>query len=193
MHESHERAAVSAHLLALASSAPSDGDLASLVFVEAERSLLGLPPTSSAEPGTRHLSWVLRLHAYEQHTRRHGRTPRENTRNREALPAEERRMGEWARYQRRRGDQLCSFQRARLEVSPAFQWDPQEAAWDDQLMECIQHATRSGRLPILNSADPVEFASARWLGRQLRQLKTGTLLPNRAKRIKDLLSTFAAR
>src|SRR5690554_2090739 len=124
MHETHEHAPVNAHLSAVALSSAMGGDLVSLRFVEAERALLGLPPTSSTEPGARQLSWVRRLHAYEQHTRQHGRTPRENTRNREALPADERRMGEWARYQRHRGEQLCSFQRTRLEVSAAFQWDP---------------------------------------------------------------------
>ena len=193
MHETHEQATVNAHLAAVALSSAADGDLTSPWFVEAERSLLGLPPAWSAEPGARQLSWVGKLHTYEEFTRQHGRAPRENTRNREALPAEERRMGEWARYQRRRGEHLCSFQKARLEMSPAFQWDPQEAAWDAQFNACVKHATRCGRLPILNSADPVEFASARWLGRQLRQLKLGTLRLGRAERIRELLNTFAAR
>jgi hypothetical protein len=39
----------------------------------------------------------------------------------------------------------------------------------------------------------VEFASARWLGRQLQQLRKGTLLPTRADRIRTLLNRFAAR
>jgi hypothetical protein len=181
------------HTEATAIVSPTLFDLLSSGFIEAERRELGLPIISLEPPSKRQLNWVRKLHAYERFTHCHDRTPRENTRNRQALPAEERRMGEWARYQRRLGEELCNFQRARLDVSGAFEWDPQEAAWDAQLNECIRLAARSGRLPILSSADPVEFASARWLGRQLQQLQSGTLLPNRADRIRDLLNMFVGR
>jgi hypothetical protein len=133
-------------------------------------------------------NWVRTLGAYEQFWLEIGRTPRENTRNRASLPASERRLGEWARYQRRFEDNLCRYQEIRLDVSPAFVWDPHHAGWQQNVEACIRHVQESGQLPFLNAADPIEFALARWLGRQLRHLKTGTLLPERAAKLSELLT-----
>jgi hypothetical protein len=178
------------HLKAAANYRPTPFDLTSAGYIEAERILLDLPPNSELRPGRRHRNWVGKLHAYESLTELNGRTPRENTRNRAALPAPERRLAEWARYQRRLEDDLCNFQRIRLDVSPAFEWDPQQAAWDAHSFACIHRATTTGQLPHLNSTDLVEFTNARWLGRQLRQLRMGTLLPDRAARINEMLKRF---
>ena len=178
------------HLLAAAIYHPTEIDLASAEYLEAERLLLDLPPNSELRPGRRHQNWVVKLHAYETFTSGTGWRPRENTRNRTSLPPAERRMGEWARYQRRLEDELCSFQKTRLDVSPAFEWDPQQASWDARSYECIRHALTAGQLPLLNSADLGEFANARWLGRQIRQLQLGTLLPGRAARLNELLERF---
>jgi hypothetical protein len=187
VHNTQPQQTIHDRLAAAAIDPQADVDPLSIRFSEAERSLLGLAPESPVRPGARQLNWVRKLHDYEEFTYRYGRTPRENTRNHTALPAAERRMGEWARYQRRTEDELCTFQKARLDRSAAFEWDPQEAGWEAQLAACILHAKSTGRLPFLNSADPIEFASARWLGRQLRQLQAATLRPNRAIRIKGLL------
>lgn len=73
-------------------------------------------------------NWMQALHRYERHWGENGRSPRENTRARDTLPADERRLGEWARYQRRFEDQLNGYQHARLDVSPAFEWDPLETS-----------------------------------------------------------------
>jgi hypothetical protein len=133
------------------------------------------------------VNWVVALHRHEDHWRIHRRAPRENTRNRASLPGHERRLAEWARYQRRYQDNLCGYQLLRLDVSPSFQWDPQEAAWKSHFEACLRHRRLTGTLPYLNSSDTVEFTRARWLGRQLRQLKTGTLRPDRAQLLAELL------
>ena len=126
-------------------------------------------------------NWVAALYRYEAFWRTHAHAPRENTRDRKALPAGERRMGEWARYQRRLEDRLCLYQRIRLDLSPAFVWDPHEAAWQANWDACTRHFAVTGVLPRLNSNDQIEFALARWLARQLRHYQTGTLpKPRRA-------------
>ena len=124
--------------------------------------------------------WVKKLHSYEEFWRVEGWSPRENTRDLSTLPSAERRLGQWGRYQRRFEENLCRYQEIRLDVSPAFRWDPHEEAWQARLDACIRHRQITGRLPYLKSNDPVEFALARWLGRQLRQLQRGTQLPIRA-------------
>jgi hypothetical protein len=131
--------------------------------------------------------WLRALHRYEDFARDHSRTARENTRNRATLPPAERRLGEWARYQRRFEDALNSYQRIRLDVSPAFVWDIHDNAWRLNLEACAEHLYTTGNLPTLNGADPVEFRLARWLGRQLRQLQTGTLAPQRVLPLRALL------
>ncbi len=89
-----------------------------------------------------------------------GRAPRENTRARTTLGDEERRLGEWARYQRRFEDQLNAYQRARLDVSPAFDWDPLESVWRTNLAACVTFVKDMGDLPRLNGEDAREFALA---------------------------------
>ncbi|WBM79880.1 hypothetical protein KIV56_17190 [Cryobacterium breve] len=138
-------------------------------------------------------NWEAALHRYEEFARTHGHTPRENTRDRASLPGVERRLGEWARYQRRYADTLTSFQKIRLDVSPAFNWDPLDSVWQARLADCVRHVRDTGRLPYLNGADPAEFALARWLGRQLRQLQTGTLRTDRAVRLTELLSMVVGK
>ncbi|WP_157487736.1 hypothetical protein [Leifsonia sp. Root112D2] len=136
-------------------------------------------------------NWTTALHRYETFWRINSRTARENTRNRAKLPAEERRMGEWARYQRRFEERLCLYQRIRLDVSPAFAWDPQEDSWNTKLKACAAHLEISGRLPYLNAADQTEFQLARWLGFQLRQYKSGTLSAGRRDHVTALLQKAA--
>lgn len=142
---------------------------------------------SEGELFRRAVNWVLALHRYEGHWRTNADRPRENTRDRASLPAAERRMGEWARYQRRFAERLCQYQMMRLEVSPAFVWDPHEADWQATLEKCTDHARRTGHLPHLAGDDPREFALARWLGRQLRQMQEGALPESRVSRVSALL------
>ena len=138
--------------------------------------------------GRRAAQWVDALHAYEDFADARGRAPRENTRNRSELPAAERRMGEWARYQRRFDEKLCRYQVIRLDLSPAFAWDPHEHLWQQNFAACVAHFRMTRRMPYLNGSDQSEFALARWLGRQLRQMQTGSLPASRATQIAELLA-----
>ncbi|MBM7827694.1 helicase associated domain-containing protein [Microbacterium aurum] len=124
---------------------------------------------------------------YEAFTELEGRTPRESTRARATLSDDERHLGEWARYQRRHEKQLNVYQHARLDVSPAFAWDIRAAAWERSFETCLAHRARTGKLPRLNGADPEEFALARWLGRQLRELQLGRLDATRGRQLEALL------
>lgn len=132
-------------------------------------------------------NWICVLHRYEVHWHRIGHAPREKTRARETLDDEERRLGEWGRCQRRFEDQLNAYQRARLDVSPAFEWDPWEHVWRANLAACAAFLRDTGSLPRLNGADDAEFALARWLGRQLRRLQTGRLEAERAHALHRLI------
>lgn len=165
---------------------PWDSRSAQVAAAAASIAELGALPTS---PGSqRGRNWVEALRQYEAFWWRSGHAPREKTRNAANLPHEERRMGEWARRQRRFEDRLCRYQVLRLDVSPAFAWDPHEEAWQVNLQACTRRLRTTGTLPYLNAADPDEFALARWLGRQLRQLKSGSLLSSRAEAITALLA-----
>lgn len=135
--------------------------------------------------------WFQTLDRHETFWRSHRHRPREKTRDATTLPDDERRLGEWARYQRRFDDQLCHYQILRLDVSPSFTWDPQTEAWQANLDACIRFARITGQLPRLHSASSSEFVLARWLGRQLRQLQSGTLHPTRANAIGALLSGYS--
>lgn len=128
------------------------------------------------------LKWARSLATYEEFwsTSNPHRAPRENTRNRESLSQEERNHGEWARRQRRYRPRLSAFQIERLNVSPAFRWDPVQSTWAVRLQECQIFFEKKGRLPLLNSADPHEYHLARWLNRQFHQLRVGSLSPARA-------------
>ncbi|MDY7528150.1 MULTISPECIES: hypothetical protein [unclassified Cryobacterium] len=138
--------------------------------------------------GRRPSNWVSALYVYEDFWFENDRSPRENTRVRSNIPLAERHMGEWARYQRRFETRLSTYQLIRLDVSPAFAWDPHERAWQKQLEACKRHVTVTGQLPFLNGNNAREFALARWLGRQLRLLQTGTLLDSRAVQLGVLLA-----
>lgn len=135
------------------------------------------------------LKWATTLAAYENFwwTATPHHAARENTRGRQSLPAGERNQGEWARYQRRFKAQLSTFQTERLNISPAFRWDPVESTWTEHLQECRRCFEQSGQLPILNSSDRREFTLARWLNRQLHQLRDGRLPPSRAAALNSLL------
>ena len=138
------------------------------------------------------INWARALRRYEQFWCDVGRSARENTKIRATLPTSERLLGEWARYQRRFEDHLTAFQEIRLEVSPAFSWDPVDSAWNARLDACRRHVEKTGRLPFLNGDNAVEFALARWLNRQLHQLQIGTQPPARAARLSELLNPPAA-
>jgi hypothetical protein len=164
----------------------ADLDQRSARYAEADR-LAANGDLAGRGANKRASNWVTALTRYEGFWRESGRTPRENTRNRASLPAAERRLGEWSRYQRRFEDNLCRYQKIRLDISPAFSWDPLEHEWQLSLGKCIRHVQEMGRLPYLNAADPAEFALARWLGRQLRQLQAGTLPESRTAHLAALL------
>ncbi|MFE4951090.1 hypothetical protein ACFQ9V_13390 [Leifsonia sp. NPDC056665] len=164
-----------------------EADDASIRYLSAEAKDLGLP-ANNTRPGARAEIWVERLYSYELHWVAEGRAPREHTRDLSTLPGWERRLGEWARYQRRFDRELSKFQRLRLDRSPAFDWDPNEAAWDRALNAAIQIVVREQRLPYLNGNDRSEFVVARWLGRQLRLRKAGALSKRRETLFDALLS-----
>ncbi|WP_104170010.1 hypothetical protein [Cryobacterium sp. M23] len=164
-----------------------DPDPRSACYAEADKNSAhrdASRPTTAKRPA----NWVSALYGYEDYWRENGRTPRERTRNLATPPAEERRRGEWARYQRRFEDKLCRYQLLRLDVSPAFKWDPHDQAWQENFDACVQHVDLTGKLPYLNGADKVEFALARWLGRQLRQLQMGTQPESRAAQLTVLMA-----
>ena len=162
-------------------------DAQSLSYAEADRLLSSGREPENGGGSKRAANWAAALHRYEDFARTRGRNPRENTRDRASLPGDERRLGEWARYQRRFPETLTSYQRIRLDVSPAFDWDPHERVRQVQLAACLLHLRDHGRLPHLNGSERAEFTLARWLGRQLRQLQTGTLRKDRAILLTHLL------
>ncbi len=161
---------------------------ASMSYVMAERGRVSAGRPNDGRTPKRAVNWVQTLHRYEDFWGVNGRSPRENTRNRDDLPDNERRMGEWARYQRRFSSRLTAYQVIRLDVSPAFQWEPQDAAWRLRLEECVAHVSATGQLPYLSSRSGAEFALARWLGRQLRDRRAGVLTEDRDKLLRDFLS-----
>lgn len=135
----------------------------------------------------RPLAWARSILRYEQFTTAQDRTPRQKIRRDASSSDSERHLGEWARYQRRSIDRLNAYQRARLDVSPAFAWDVQASAWERSFRACVAHRVRTGELPHLDHTDPKEFALARWLGRQLRELQQGRLEQWRAQQLTELL------
>ncbi|MGP6178554.1 hypothetical protein ACTU6U_14780 [Microbacterium sp. A196] len=158
-------------------------DLAAARYADAAALLL------SGRPGAqrRATNWAATLHRYEDHWREVGHAPREKTRAMASLPTKERNLGEWARYQRRFEDQLNAYQSARLDLSPAFEWDPLETLWRARFIECVTFVQANRRLPRLHADDRVEFASARWLGRQLLRLQDGRLDQKRTEELHGLL------
>ena len=164
-------------------------DLFSDRDVQASYSIAFTHPPGTGTTPRRALAWAQRLRSYEDFCREAERTPRENTRNRASLPAEERRLAEWARYQRRFESHLSDFQRVRLDLSPAFEWDPVGSAWARRFAECSIQINELHRLPYLNSADTQEFGLARWLNRQLRRQLTGTLSPHQSAALAELIKS----
>lgn len=143
--------------------------------------------TGSGHGAARPLTWARCLLRYEMFTAARGSAPRDGIRAETSVDGVERRLGGWARYQRRSADRINAYQRARLDVSPAFAWDERASAWQRSLRACLEHRMRTGELPHLNGMDPIEFALARWLGRQLRALQQGQLEEFRAQQLNDLL------
>jgi hypothetical protein len=176
------------HLKAFARWKPlDDRDPQSWDFIDADAAVShGLDP-QRVTTSRLAVKWVNLLHRYETFWSEFWR-PRENTRNRQSLPAAERHLGEWARYQRRFEDGLTLFQKVRLDVSPAFSWNPWGDRWEQNLALCTAFAEAHDQLPRLTIEDPEEFALARWLNRQLALLKAGTLPITRADRLRALLA-----
>jgi len=162
----------------------TDDDEQSALYEAAEEKITR---DSGAPVPARQQRWILRLHAYERFWIGHGRSARENTRNRATLPVDERRLGEWARYQRRFEPELSGYQRLRLDVSPAFDWDPQQASWQRNMTACQSFLAQTGSLPRLDSNDRDQFAAARWLARQLRLVQSGGISTARQATIGKLL------
>lgn len=181
-----------AHLHTLATDiwrATQPDDPAATPYAQAERAFIYGESVSHR----RAARWISSLHRYESFWDEHDRPPRENTRARHTLPGEERRLAEWARYQRRFEQRLNAYQRARLEVSPAFEWDPRMVHWQRRLVACHEHRRLTGDLPRLDSSDAAEFALARWLGRQLGRLQRGELGPAQAAQLNALLNPWGNR
>lgn len=169
-----------------------NGDERSALYAQADERVANGSEPIRRVGAKRPANWATELFNHEVFWREHGRRARENARDRASLTAGERRLGEWARYQRRFEDGLCLYQKIRLDVSPVFVWDPHESDWQKAIDGCIEDVRRTGQLPHLNSADPEEFARARWFRRQLRQMKTGTLRTNRADRVSAVLGLLKA-
>ena len=167
-------------------------DELSEVYAQADEAVADGGALVSSTRAKRAQNWAMALRRYEDFWAESGHAAREHTRNGATLPAAERRMGEWARYQRRFDENLCRYQVIRLDVSPAFIWDPHDHVWQQKLDACVDLARTSRRLPYLNGSDPLEFSLARWLGRQLRQLQMGTLEPVRAARLAVLFDARQA-
>ena len=186
MHDEHTPASLCLQAFALwQAEDPADGSLA---YWTADNFISNGVEINARSSSGWAKKWVVKLHRYEDFWRSEGRSPRENTRDLSTLPGTERRLAQWARYQRRFEENLCRYQEIRLDISPAFRWDPHEEAWQARLDACSDHRDTTGRLPYLNSSDPVEFSHARWLGRQLRQLQRGTQPSTRAVRLAAFLA-----
>ena len=71
--------------------------------------------------------------------------------------------------------------------------DPREHLWRENFTACVVHFRMTQRLSYLNGSDKAEFTLARWLGRQLCQMQTGTLPPNRSDQIAVLLALHHAQ
>jgi hypothetical protein len=156
-------------------------------FLEAERAFLAQSDRPSNGISKRAINWTNKLYRYELFATEFDRTPREHTRNRATLPPDERRLGEWAAYQRRTQDRLARFQWIRLDLSTAFEWDPNDSKWQVRLREYRAHLESTGRQPLHNTDDPTEFRLARWLARQLHLLRLASLHPDRAIQIESLI------
>ena len=165
----------------------SEWDARSSLLRSIEAELVAEVAEPQLKQGRRAANWINTLHRHEQFWRDRERSPREKTRNLATLPDGERWLGEWSRYQRRT-KLLVRYQVIRLAVSPSFSWDPQESAWIANYDACARHKRMNGSLPRLTSADRDEFVLARWLGRQLRQLQSGTMPEGRAVLLPSLLN-----
>ena len=162
-------------------------DTRSLLLRSIEAELVAGVAGLQLKQGRRAANWISALHRHEQFWRGRERAPREKTRNPATLPDEERWLGEWGRYQRRNKKLMVPFQMIRLDVSPSFSWDPQESAWIANCDACMRHKRMNGSLPRLSSTDRDEFVLARWLGRQLGQLQSGTIPKGRVVLLRSLL------
>jgi hypothetical protein len=100
-------------------------------------------------------------------------------------------LGRWVamqRYRRKIGE-LSAEHVGRLDKL-GFVWSPTDIAWDKMLANLVQFKKRQGHcnVPSVWPADP-KLAS--WVANQRHRKKTGTLAPDRAKRLDDLGFSWA--
>ncbi|WP_111720319.1 hypothetical protein [Homoserinimonas sp. OAct 916] len=168
-------------------------DLYATVYVDAG---LLVSLNGERQPGRKFqlaAQWAAQLFLYELFWRTHGRRPRERTSSKKGVPTEERRLANWARYQKPLKEDLTEFRRIRLDISPAFAWEPSERNWADKLEACIRHVQNTRQLPRLNPDDPEEWALARWFKRELKKLKEGTLPRERVVPLAALIALEAKK
>ncbi len=95
-------------------------------------------------------------------------------------------LGRWVamqRYRRKIGELLPSHI-ARLDKL-GFVWSPTDIGWDQMFEKLIQFKKRRGHCDVPSVwADDPQLAS--WVANQRHRKKTGTLMPDRAKRLEDL-------
>ncbi|AYF97190.1 hypothetical protein [Protaetiibacter intestinalis] len=145
----------------------------------AERSIL-FPHAYPAPVKRSAVAWVEALHRAESFVAENRRFP-----SRRSADAGERSVANWL-YAQRSAD-LNAFQKQRLKQSPAFVSSVHDARWLVTAVELESWMLTARRLPQLNSADPVEFAYARWFGRAFEDCRAGRLDPRRAKLVLILL------
>jgi hypothetical protein len=132
--------------------------------------------------------WAGKMADYEEFWRQTEKAPRQKGGKATPVPEAELRLGTWARDQRRFEGRLCRFQLARLDVSPAFVWDPRQKQWDKNLEAISDFVEKRKNLPRLISQDQDQLKLARWLGRQLAALRENTMLDNRRGPFIELLA-----
>ena len=130
-------------------------------------------------------NWERQMAAVERFAERMGRIPRANCRRRSEKPLESR-LADWLRRQRRNSENLSLQQCARLEALPGFEWEPRDAAWDDQLFAYRSFLQLHGRPPRRRSEDAHERSLAIWFRNQRTRLARGTLPKHRADDLRSL-------
>lgn len=100
-------------------------------------------------------------------------------------------LGRWVamqRYRRKIGE-LSAAHVSRLDKL-GFVWSPTDIVWDKMFAKLVQFKKRQGHcnVPSVWTEDP-KLAS--WVANQRHRKKTGTLAPDRAKRLEDLGFSWA--
>ena len=125
--------------------------------------------TNPATASRRIRVWLERCVAVESFVLEANRYPTEAA----ADPAE-RLLGTWLRYQRRARHTLSDYQRGRLELLPAWSWNPRSDTWHDQLHDYEDFVRQNGRAPRRGSADRRESTLAVWMMNQRTNSRRGT-------------------